>query len=321
MVLRKAREQSMQSSDDTTQNTGPIQREPLPFNRRDDAYERRQSILQQKQTDHLPSIQNGTANVKIVWRQFIQQREENKRLRWELAEFAREIEALQGDHQQELEHYQHQLEELIEERDYERQVHHQLEHRYQELYSTFQSSVEEEAHSIVEQASRTLELDPQNRPRMTNDALKTVELHVRQIEDKHTAESLYLLRQAQKKAKQLEQQLASEREQIAAERENLHKLQMSAREQAELRKRVVEDRLRAQNMLTIALGTSLLLIILTCLQIAVLSLLHFPLTQTLLFALAAPLLLCLVLALGIAYARSHTRMYLANTPRKVAEKK
>jgi hypothetical protein len=313
----------MQSPDDTTQNTGPIQREPRPFNRRDYAYERRQSILQQKQTDPLPipGSQSATANGKIVWRQFIQLREENKRLHWEIAEYTRALDTAQSDYQQELEHYRNQVEEMVEERDRTRQEYRQLERRFQELYHSFQSSVEEEAHNIVEQAARTLELTPENRPRMTNDALKTVELHVRQVEDKHTAETLYLLRQAQKKAKQLEQELASEREQIAAERENLYKLQVSAREQADLRKRVVEDRLRAQYALTLTLMCSVLLVLLPAFQVGLINFFHVPLTQTLLLALSAPILLCILLAAGFAHFRSSVHMLYLSAPHKKAEKK
>ena len=92
--------------------------------------------------------------------------------------------------------------------------------------------------------------------------MKTVELHVRQFQDKHTAEALYLMRQAQRKAAKLEHELTQERDQVAREFQNLHTLQASAREQAELRKRIVEDRLRLQYTLTMTVMTVFFLLLL-----------------------------------------------------------
>src|SRR5437764_8455128 len=126
--------------------------------------------------------------------------------------------------------------------------------------------------------------------------MKTNEIHVRQVENKHTAEALYLMSQAQRKAAKLENELTQERQQIAIERQNLHNLQNSAREQAELRKRVIEDHLRAQYTLTLTLMTTVLLLVLPILQIVAFSLFKIHLTPQLLIALFAPLVACLVLA-------------------------
>src|SRR5437588_1018451 len=248
-------------SDDSTQTTGSDERTSRPPNRRDSASGRRQSILQQKQTDSLPQVNAETPNGKIAWRQLIQLREENKRLRWELAEFDKEMKAVHSRYQQVITQYENQIQEMVEERNDMKEAHTQLERRYQQLYHDFQSAVEEEAQKMVVDAARTIELSPADRPVMLNDVMKTVELHVRQVEDKHTAEALYLMRQAQRKAAKLENELAQERQQIAIERQNLHNLQNSAREQAELRKRVVEDRLRAQKVLFNTFITTICLIL------------------------------------------------------------
>jgi len=312
---------SMLSSDDATQATGPMSRPP---HRRDAASGRRQNILQQKNsdTDSLPRLNAEPPNSRIAWRQLIQLREENKRLRWELAELAqaKDGEAIHsGD--QTAEQYQNQLQELTAERDSLKDAYFELERRYQQLHHTFQSSVEKEAQRMMKDAARTIVLDSESRPAMMNDAMKTVELHVRQLEDKHTAEALYLMRQAQKKAKELEYELAQEREQIAVERQNLHNLQQSAREQAELRKRVVEGRLRAQFGLALVLIAVLPLFLLPVFQIICLSLFHIHLTQQAYIVLFVPILACVAIAGFFAYLRSSARIITANTPHKHREKK
>src|SRR6266516_2498081 len=133
----------MLSSDETTQNTGSLERLPRPFNRRDAVNEKRQNILQQKQTDSLPGVQAEATSGRIAWRQLIQLREENKRLRWLLAEAGKDEETVSGAQTQDSEHYRNQVEELLEEQNRLHEAYRQLEHRYQSLYHSFQSQVEE----------------------------------------------------------------------------------------------------------------------------------------------------------------------------------
>jgi len=258
--------------DDTTQTTGSSERTSRPHNRRDSLSERRQNILHQKQTDTLPVVNNEAPNGRIAWRQLIQRREENKRLRWELAELEKEIEAIHSSHQSEIEQYENHLQNMMEERDRLKESHYQLERRYQELYHDFHNTVEEEAQKMVQEAARTIVLSPESRPTMMNDAMRTVELHFRQVEDERSADALYLMRQAQRKAKEMEQELANERQQIAVERQNIQNLHNSIREQARLRKRVVEQHLRAQYTLTLILITTTVLVLLPVFQIILLSL-------------------------------------------------
>jgi ABC-type multidrug transport system fused ATPase/permease subunit len=270
--------------------------------------------LQQKQTDILPQVQAGALNNRIAWRQLIQLREENKRLRWFLAEAGRDEESLTGhqDQPQEIEQYREQIQELLVEREHLQEAYHELEYRYQNLYHSFQSQVEEEAQRMVEEAARTIDFAPVGKTGSFKDAMKTVELYVRQVQDKHTAESLYLMRQAQRKAAKLEQELAQEREQIDLERQNLHTLQASAREQAELRKRIIEERLRLQYTVM----TTFFLLLLPILQLVTFSFMHMSLTLQIALALFAPLLICMVLFAIFSYISA--RLITTGTPKKGA---
>jgi hypothetical protein len=306
--------------DDTTQTTGSSERTPRPHNRRDSLSERRQNILHQKQTDTLPVVNNEAPNGRIAWRQLIQLREENKRLRWELSELEKEIEAIHSSHQQEIEQYENHLQNMMEERDRLKESHYQLERRYQELYHDFHNTVEEEAQKMVQEAARTLVLSPESRPTMMNDAMRTVELHFRQVEDERTAEALYLMRQAQRKAKEMEQELVNERQQIALERQNIQNLHNSIREQARLRKRVVEQHLRAQNTLSLILITTTVLVLLPVFQIILLSLVRVKMAPGTYFLLFVPIVVCVLLASFFSYALSSARVLAANARHKHDEK-
>lgn len=307
----------MLSSDDTTQNTGAIEKVSRPYNHRDYAYERRQHILHQKQTDDLPGINNQDVHGRIAWRQFIQLREENKRLRWEVEKHVDAIDSIQSTHQEEVEQYESRLDEMKAAQNRTIQDHLELERRYQKLYHSFQSAVEEEAHNMVADAARTLELHSVDRSGIMNDAMKTVELHVKQIEEKHTAESLYLLRQAQKKAYQLEHELAEERQQITLERDTMQNMQNSLREQAELRKHMAENRLRVTFISIITLITTVLVAMLLVCQLLLLLWLHVPLT----LALIVPMLICIVVATLFAYISSTARRLFAIAPPQSVKQK
>ncbi|TMD68510.1 MAG: hypothetical protein E6I91_04400 [Chloroflexi bacterium] len=308
-------------SDDTTQTTGTIERVSRPYNYRNHVSERRQHILQQKQTDNLPQIASQETHGKFVWRQYMQLREENKRLHWIISKYIDEIDSMQNAHQEEVAFYKSQLDKLKTEQNRTIQDHLELERRYQELYHSFQSSVEEEAQNMVAEAARTLELHTEDGVVMTNDAMKTVKLHVRQIEEKHTAESLYLMRQAQKKAYQLEQELVNERLQIALERDSMQNQQNSLRQQTELRQQMAEDRLHIKFISTITFIATILVILLFVLQLFFLSWLHIPVTLSLGFALIVPSLLFIAVAGLIAYIRSTTRALFSIAPPKNANQK
>src|SRR5579863_5037838 len=236
----------MLTPDDMDQTTGPIERPSRTISHRDILNERRQSRLQQKQTDLLPSLNGDSASGKLAMRQVVQLREENRRLRAELTEYERDIEAIHNSHTQETEQYQGHMRELMEERNQLQEAHLQLERRYQELYHSFQAAVEEEAQNMVSRATQTLDLHADERPDSRSDIMKTVELHIKQVEERHTTEAVYLMQQAQKKALQVEHELRRQQLQMTAERENLQAQYKTIREQAKAHEIVLEKRLRHQ---------------------------------------------------------------------------
>lgn len=294
----------------------------------------RHSKPQQQQTDSLPKL-NGDTPIpggKIAGRSVAQLREENRRLRSELEELRtelqqhpvttarpeetphftqvqvqQEIARIHRGYQQEIEHYRAHLSHVVEERD-------QLELRYQELYAGFQETVEEEAHKIVMEATRTLKFAPSDTTSgFLPSIMKSLELEVRQVADQNTAETLYVMREAQRKAHLLEE----ERQQIAVERQNVLAMQASAKEQVQLREQLMESRLRIQWTLVFTATVTLLLLLFPILQLASLSIGRVPLTPVLLTSLLAPLLICIVIAFVFARLRSKAKEIITSAPHRV----
>lgn len=323
----------MSSDGNTFQTAGAIERP----SRRDLLYERRQSILQQKSTESLPRINGDTSHGKSPARQLAQLREENKRLRAELqeqrqllkeaklasAEYDKEIEAIHSGYQQEIEQYQNHLRDMMEERNVMQDTQQQLEQRYQELYSSFQDAVEEEAHKMVAEAAQTLVLTPEHTPVLFRDVAKTLELQVKQVEDQHIAEALYLIRQAQAKAQQLEQQLNQERLQLAAERQNLIALQNNTREQAKLRYKTLRDHLEASFTAKLTAMVMALVLLLLVLQMLLLPLFGVHLALATIIALCVPIPLILAGELILSRLHINVGSHFANRAHthKTADKK
>ena len=199
----------MLSPDDTThtnQVTESLERLPRPTDRRSSTNERRHAMLAHKNTDVLPSVTVETPHAKIAWRQVIQLREENRHLSFELeaqrqemqqllaqynalqAQFDQEATGIHSSYQQEREQYQSHLRALMDERNRLQERYADLEKCYMDLYHTFQDAVEEEAHKMVTEAAQTIELSPAGTPTLFQDVMKTLELQVRQEEDKHLVE-------------------------------------------------------------------------------------------------------------------------------------
>jgi hypothetical protein len=309
----------MPFADNTPPLTGPIVKLPHPFNHRDYLAERRQQILQQRQTDVLPSLPAETATPnKIISRQVTALRGENMHLRAQLSEIQVAMDALRSNHHMESQYVQERLQEVLTERDALQDAYQQMEQRYNELYNSFSSAVEEEAFRMVAEATNTLELSYDDDLSTQNDVKKTVKLYVRRAEDKQTAHTLYFMRQAQRKAARLEAELEHERQRVAEEHERLHHLQESVREQVELRQKTIEEHLRAKFSGRFALGASGLLIVLYLLQILSLLLFHVPITLLILFALLAPLVVGIIVAAAIAYFRSTWREIVSQSPYKQA---
>lgn len=296
-------------------DTGVLETLPRTLDWRSILNERRQSILQQKQTESLPRLTNGdTANTKVAWRQVLQLREENRRLRFDLEEqrselqrliaeytamqeeFDREIAIIHNGHQQEIEHYHQHLNEMIDERNRLQDAHSLLEQRYQNLYHSFQDAAEEEAQKMVTEAAKTLELPSGTTPVLFQDVVKTVEFKVRQEEDKHLIEALYLKREVQSMAEKLQQA----RQQIDQERQNLLIMQNTVREQAVLRHKMLQARLEARwtmKSVCTAIGVLFLLVVM---QFVFLYFLNVRVAPAVSLSILAPIVLCIVCAILFA---------------------
>src|SRR6266700_2549729 len=178
-------------------------------------------------------------------------REENMRLRWELSnlqdQLDNELGAMHNSYQQQIVEYQNQLRDLMEDHNRMQAARIELEQRYH----NFQNAVEEEAQKMVTEAVQTVEITPEHTPFLLRDARKTIELHARQVEDQHVAQALQLMREAQRKAKQLEQELDQERRQMLAESQSVLNFQNRVREQEKLRFNAQRTRLHAQWMGTV----------------------------------------------------------------------
>jgi chromosome segregation ATPase len=331
----------MLSSDDLTQTTdelvtgelqtGALERLPRILDRKSLVSERRQSILQHKQTtDALPNLTPDTPNAKVAWRQVMQLREENRRLRFDLdeaqtelqrlvadykalqAEFEREASIIHNGHQQEIEHYQNQLSEATAERDRLRETQQQLEQRYQDLYHSFQEAVDEEARKMVSEATKTLTLSPDSRPALLQEMMETVESQVRRVEDKHLVEALYLKREVERMAEQMEQK----QRQLDQELQNLLAMQLTVREQAKLRMKVLHSRLHARwtvKSVSTTLGVLALLIVL---QFVSLALFHVQIGSSLSLSLITPIVVCVILALILATPINMIKHFYTGAPHK-----
>lgn len=318
-----------------TFETDAIERVPRTLDRRTFLNERRQSRLQQKQTDALQAVPLENSNAKVAWSQVKHLREENRRLRFEMdekrielqrliteytalqGEFDKEIAVVHNGHQQEIEHYQKHLNEVMDERNrlHEEQI--TLEKRYQELYHSFQDAVEEEAQKKITDAAKTLVESPESAPVLLQDIKKTVELQVRQVEDKHLLDTLYLKGDLQRMTEVIQQ----ERQQIEEERQCLLALQNNAREQAQLRYKTLQERLRDRwraRLLITAIGTPLLLV---ALQYLFLVLLRVPIEASISFALIAPIVLCVILVYVLPTPLAMIKNIYTELPHKVRVKK
>jgi DNA repair exonuclease SbcCD ATPase subunit len=308
----------MFSPDDTGYNTsiGPIDRSARAASRREIINEKRY-----KNTDMLPKIQGEMPSGKTSARQVAQLREENKRLRWELdeqhhlnyqyrqkqAQLEQKMDAIHRDNQNVIEQYEIHLREAIEECNQLHEANQELQRRYQELDQSFHETVTEEASKLVEEAAHTLVLSPEHTPPLLRDVAKTLEFQVKQTEDLHVAELLSLMRQAQRKAELLEQELASEREKIAAERQNLLVQQAKISEQAKYRYDTMQQHVRAHWTLVLTLMAATLLILVPIFQLVFISW-KVPLD----IAIFAPVLICIGAAFLFARAYTDKRLEEAN---------
>jgi hypothetical protein len=274
-----------------------------------------------------------TPHAKVAWRQVIQLREENRHLRFELeeqrtemqqllaeynvlqAQFDQEATGIHSGYLQEREQYQRHLHALMDERNRLQETYTNLERRYMDLYHTFQDAVEEEAHRMVTEAAQTIELSPDSAPLLFQDVMKTLELQVRQEEDKHLVEALYLKREVQRMAALLEQ----ERQHIEEERHNLLVMQNTAREQANLRQKTLQARLRSRWKLRSITVTVGMIILLVTLQFLFLNLARIKIAAEISFLLLLPIIVCSLLAFVLSgpFSRARDTYFGASHQKKV----
>jgi hypothetical protein len=313
-------DEDMPMSETSERATDQIERLPHAGDRRTALNGRRQSLLQHKHTDTLPGVNGEAANSKVVWRQVIQLREENKRLRSEFNTFQAQIElelkTAENLHQQEIEQYQIHLRDLMEERKNMQEAQGELERRYQDLYHAFQEAVEEEAHKMITEATNTVVLSPEHTPTLLRDLKKTIELQTRQREDQHVAQTLYLMREAQRKAQQMEQELDQERQLLANERQNLLTLQKSVREQEKLRYAIQHAHLQAKWMVALSSTVTAIVVVLIFLQWFALH----ELRLTLILGLLTPVAVCLVLTVIIVRLWASYKHFHHSVPHKESSK-
>ncbi len=321
---------------EATQNTDAL---PRMFDHRSALVERRQQILQQKsvehQTDAIPKVIVEGVAPKTALRQVVQLREENYHLRSHLDalqqdyerltlahnelqnEFDSDVAFIHSGYRQEIERYQGQLQEAIDACDRLQARNHELEAQYQDLFHSFNTSVEEEAHRLVVQAAQTLEESSEQVPVLLHDVVKSLELRAQQLEDKHLVETLYLKREVQHLTKMLQE----ERQQIERERQQLIVMQYSVREQADLRRKVMQYRLYTQWKIAFVAATMGLLALLLALQYCFLLLFHIPVGGLVSLALLAPLVLCALLSMVLSHPLSTFRHIYERVPRKKKVKK
>lgn len=284
---------------------------------------RREIINEKKQrhTDMLPKINGDISNGKTASRQITQLREENKRFRWKIDELhhllnqyrqtqeqlEQEIVNLKRSKQNEIEQYEIHLREAIEELNQLEANNQELRRRYAELDHSFHETVSEEANKMVAEAANTIILTPEHTPPLLHNVAKTVELHVKQIEDQHVAELLALIRQARYKADLLEVELANEREKIAEERQNLLDQQASISEKAQYRYSTMQQHLQAHWTLVLTLMAAFLLILVPIFQLIFVAM-KVPLD----IAIFVPVIICIFIAFLIARAYTNNKIQEAN---------
>jgi len=299
--------------DDTADSTGALERLPRHFNHRDYHSGRRQQILQQKQTDALPVLHTDGTQGKALQRQLVVLREEHMRLQQRLADAEQELATIHRGHLQEIENSQEHIKVLIAERDKLQEQFVQMEQRYQELSDKFESAIGEEAYKMLAAATHTVELRPDSdAPTVQEDLKKTVKLHIRQVEDQHVAQALYLARQAQHKARLLEEELARERQQITQERAKLYTMQNTLREQAVQRKRMIDAHLRSKYAAKTTFYAILLTLPFAAIQLFLMTALH----TTVVLALVISFLACLIIATAFLGFRSSVEGIFSSAPHK-----
>jgi hypothetical protein len=328
--MEHSKEEVMFAPDDITQITGALETLPNTLDYRSTLTGKRQHLLREKQTDALPSFTPEIPHARVARRQVIQLREENRHLQaaldgqraeWQKvvdenthlrAELDREMVALNQSHQQELAYYQAQLQGLMQERDQLSVAQREWKERYQQMQQSFHALVEQEAHKLVQHTvAQALEAPDEVSPLMV-DAVKTIEYRVRQEEDRHMRDTLYLKREVQRMAEILEQ----ERRQVQQEHERLLSFQLSLREQAAVRQKLFEQRLSTHGKLINVLSSFSLLIVFVILEFVCLALFRTPVVAQVILSIVLPIAACILLRVLLSPALSLLKTIYTSAPHK-----
>jgi hypothetical protein len=320
----------MFAPNEITQTTGALERLPRVLERQSAPTGKRQRIIAEKNTDTLLPLTSEAPNAKLAWRQVAQLRKEIMHLRATVenqraemqkilsestqlqAESDHEIALVHQGHQQDLAYYQTQLQELMDERNQLSEKQQALEERYQTLQQSFQDTVQEEAHKLMQEAAEAAIRSPEHTSPLIQDVVKTVEWHVRQEEDKHLIEALYLKREVQRMTEVLEQ----ERQQLQQEQQQFLSFQLNVREQANVRQKLHEERLSTHQK-AISLVTSFsLLALFIILEFVCLALFHAPATGSVALSILLPIIVCILLRMALATPLSLLKTMYQSAPHK-----
>jgi hypothetical protein len=212
------------------------------------------------------------------------------------SEFDHEITTVHQGHQQDLAYHQTQLQELMDERNQLSETLHALEEHHQTLQKSFQDTIQEEAHKLMQEATEAAIRSPENASPLLQDVVKTVELHVRQEEEKHLIEALCLKREVKRMATILEQ----ERQQLQQEQQKLLSFQLSIREQAKVRQKLHEERLHTQQKVISLVTSFALLALFIVLEFTCLALFHTPVVGSVTLSIVIPIVVCVLLRFVLA---------------------
>jgi len=328
----------MFAPNEIAQTTGALEGLPSSLELQSTHSGKRQRIRAEKNTDTLPQLTTDTQplltlespKAKATSRQMAQLRKENKNLHAALeeqrtemqkvmreyrqlrAEFDHEIAVIHEGHQQDLAYYQTQLQELMDERNQLSEKQKALEDRYQALQASFQDTVQEEAHKLMQEATEAAIQSPETVPTLVQDIVKTVESHVRQEEEKHLIEALYLKREVKRMVDVLEQ----ERQQLQKEQQKLISLQFSAREQANVRQKLLEERLHTRQRVFSLLTSFALLAFFIVLEFICLAVFQTPFAGSVALSILLPIVACILLRIVLETPLDHLKLIYTSAPHR-----
>jgi hypothetical protein len=309
-------------TNEITQTTGALEGLPSGLEHQSARSGKRQRIPKEKNTDilsplttdTLPPLTLESPKARATGRQMAQLRKENRYLRAALEEQQTELQKVQREytqlrseldqeiaivhqgHQQDLAYYQTQLQELMDERNQLSEKQQALEDHYQALQKSFQDTLQEEACKLMQEATEAAMRSPETVSPLVQSVVKTVELQVRQEEEKHLIETLYLKREVQRMAEFLEQ----ESQNLQKEQQQLLSFQLSVREQAKTRQKLLEQRLHTRQRVFSSLTSFALLAFFVILEFVCLALFQTPFVGSVALCILIPVVVCILLRIALA---------------------